>query len=59
MRCVYGVVIDHDSSANVVPVNDAANRLHPGLAIAMIGLGATLGRTRDDMANGTHGPVRS
>jgi hypothetical protein len=45
---VYGLVIDHHSSANFVPVNDADNWLHLGLAVAMIGLGAALGRTRDD-----------
>lgn len=52
---VYGLVIDHDSSANFVPVNDADNWLHLGLAIAMIALGAALGRTRDgtDRAVGT------
>jgi hypothetical protein len=46
---VYGMVIDHDSSANFVPVNDADNWLHLILAIAMIGLGVALGRTRDRM----------
>jgi len=45
---IYGLVINHDSSANFVPVNDADNWLHLGLAIAMIALGATLGRTRGD-----------
>jgi hypothetical protein len=45
---LYGLVIDHDSSANFVPVNDADNWLHLGLAVAMIALGATLGRTRND-----------
>ncbi len=45
---IYGLVIDHDSSANIVPVNDADNWLHLGLAVAMIALGAALGRTRDD-----------
>ena len=65
---VYGVVIDHDSSANLVPVN-ADNWLHLGLAVAMIALGAALGRTREDTGravgtgggtkNGTsNGPVR-
>jgi hypothetical protein len=54
---VYGLVINHDSSANFVPVNDADN-WHLGLAVAMIALGATLGRTCDDMANSTHRPVR-
>jgi hypothetical protein len=33
--------------ANVVPVNDADNLLHLGLAVAMIALGAALGRRRD------------
>jgi len=45
---IYGLVIDHDSSANFVPVNNADNWLHLGLAVAMIALGALLGRTRDD-----------
>jgi hypothetical protein len=45
---VYGLLIDHDSSANFVPVNDADNWLHLGLAVAMIALGAALGRTRND-----------
>ena len=45
---VYGLVVDHDSSANFVPVNDADNWLHLGLAVVMIALGAALGRTRDD-----------
>ena len=43
-----GLVIDHDSSANFVPVNDADNWLHLGLAVAMIALGAALGRGRND-----------
>ena len=46
--CLYGLVIDHDSAANFVPVNDADNWLHLGLAVAMIALGAALGRTRED-----------
>jgi hypothetical protein len=45
---IYGLAIDHDSSANFVPVNDADNWLHLGLAVAMIALGAALGRARDD-----------
>lgn len=53
----YGLVIDHDSSANFVPVNDADNWLHLGLSVAMIALGAVLGRTRDDTGHpvGTDG----
>jgi hypothetical protein len=45
---VYGLVIDHDSSANFIPVNNGDNWLHLGLSVAMIALGAALGRTRDD-----------
>ena len=36
---LYGLVIDHDSSANFVPVNDADNWLHLLLGAGMIGLG--------------------
>jgi len=36
---VYGLVIDQDSAANLVPVNTADNWLHLGLAVGMIGLG--------------------
>lgn len=39
---LYGIVVDHDSKANFLPVNDADNVLHAGLAIAMIGLGLAL-----------------
>ncbi|GAA3029157.1 DUF4383 domain-containing protein [Actinokineospora globicatena] len=39
---LYGIVIDHDSAANFVPVNTADNWLHLGLAIGMIGLGVAL-----------------
>ncbi|MDO0975424.1 DUF4383 domain-containing protein [Mycolicibacterium frederiksbergense] len=41
---VYGLIIDHNSAANFVPVNTADNWLHLGLAVGMIGLGAALGR---------------
>jgi hypothetical protein len=51
---IYGLVIDHDSSANFVPVNDADNWLHLILAIAMIGLGVALGRTRDRIGAAGH-----
>ena len=43
---VYGVAIDHASEANIVPINSADNWLHLVLAIAMIGAGVALGRTR-------------
>src|SRR5688572_16691192 len=47
---LYGLLIDHESAANFVPVNDADNWLHLGLAVAMIALGFLLGRrvTRGD-----------
>ncbi|HEY8374230.1 MAG TPA: DUF4383 domain-containing protein [Pseudonocardiaceae bacterium] len=41
---LYGLVIDHDSAANFVPVNNADNWLHLGLAAGMILLGTLLGR---------------
>ncbi|MDD9347450.1 MULTISPECIES: DUF4383 domain-containing protein [unclassified Mumia] len=36
----YGVMVDHDHGANIVPVNDADNWLHLGLSIGMIFLAA-------------------
>ena len=39
---VYGALIDRDSGANFVPVNEADNWLHLGLGLAMIGLGLAL-----------------
>ena len=47
-RCGPRIVVDHDSAANFVPVNDADNWLHLVLAVAMIALGAAPGRRRDD-----------
>ncbi|GAA4418626.1 DUF4383 domain-containing protein [Actinokineospora soli] len=41
---LYGLVIDHDSAANFVPVNGADNWLHLLLGLGMIGLGLALGR---------------
>jgi predicted transporter len=49
---VYGLLIDHNSSANFVPVNNADNWLHLALAIGMIGLGVALSRRTD-----THRPA--
>ena len=40
---IYGVLVDQGSAADFVPLNDADNWLHLGLAVAMIGLGALLG----------------
>jgi hypothetical protein len=36
---VYGLVVDMDSAANFVPVNEADNWLHLGLGLGMIVLG--------------------
>ena len=36
---LYGALIDHESDANFLPVNDADNLLHVGLSLAMIGAG--------------------
>lgn len=41
---IYGLLIDHGSDANFVPVNSADNWLHLVLAIGMIALGVLLGR---------------
>ena len=41
---IYGLVIDHESAANFVPVNDADNWLHFVLGVAMIALGVLLSR---------------
>jgi hypothetical protein len=41
---LYGLVIDHDSSANFVPLNTADNWLHLLLGVGMAGLGFALGR---------------
>jgi hypothetical protein len=44
---VHGLLIDHGSAANFVPVNSSANWLHFGLGIAMVLLGLTLAGQRD------------
>ncbi|MBT2396727.1 DUF4383 domain-containing protein [Streptomyces sp. ISL-100] len=41
---LYGLFIDHDSSANFVPLNTADNWLHFALGVAMIALGILLTR---------------
>jgi hypothetical protein len=42
---LYGLVIDHDSAANFVPLNTADNWLHLFLAVGMIALGAGMRRS--------------
>ncbi|MGI5478763.1 DUF4383 domain-containing protein [Streptomyces lavendofoliae] len=41
---LYGLIIDHDSAANFVPVNSADNWLHFVLGVGMIALGVLLTR---------------
>lgn len=41
---VYGLLIDHDSAANFIPLNTADNWLHLILALGMIALGVLLSR---------------
>lgn len=43
---VYGLLIDYDSDANFVPLNDADNWLHLGLGAAMLALGLALAPQR-------------
>ncbi|GIG64461.1 DUF4383 domain-containing protein [Phytomonospora endophytica] len=45
---LFGLIVDHDSAANFIPVNTADNWLHLGLALGMILLGAALGRRGSD-----------
>lgn len=42
---LYGVLIDLDSTANFVPVNDADNWLHLALGVGMVLLGAVFARS--------------
>lgn len=41
---IYGLIIDFDSGANFVPLNDADNWLHLILGVAMAGVGLALQR---------------
>jgi hypothetical protein len=41
---LYGLVIDHNSAANFIPVNTADNWLHLLLGLGMIALGVLLSR---------------
>ena len=50
---IYGLLIDHESAANFVPVNDADNWLHFVLGVAMIALGVLLSK-RDRDKGGHH-----
>jgi hypothetical protein len=43
---LYGLIIDHESAANFVPVNSADNWLHLFLGLGMIALGVLTTRRR-------------
>ncbi|WP_033262609.1 DUF4383 domain-containing protein [Amycolatopsis vancoresmycina] len=49
---LYGLLIDHGSDANFVPVNTADNWLHLGLGVGMIALGLLTARA----GHSTRGP---
>ena len=44
---LYGLLIDQDSNANFVPLDDADNWLHLALGLGMVALGIGLGRDVD------------
>jgi hypothetical protein len=44
LLAMYGLLIDHESAANFVPIDTADNWLHLVLAVGMLGLAAVLGR---------------
>ena len=44
---VYGLLVDHESDANFVPLDDADNWLHLVLGAGMIVLGLVLPPRRD------------
>ncbi len=50
---LYGLLVEHDSDANIVPLNSADNWLHFVLFVAMVVLGV-LGMRR--LQPGRHGP---
>jgi hypothetical protein len=45
LLCIYGLVIDKSSGANVIPLNAADDWLHFGLGLGMITLGLILGKS--------------
>lgn len=47
---IYGLIVDMESAANFVPLNEAVNWLHLGLGVGMIALGLLLGRSRTQVA---------
>jgi hypothetical protein len=58
---IYGLVVDHDSAANFVPLNSAENWLHLVLGLGMVALGLALGRRTENASDRgtTHGSATS
>ena len=52
---LYGLLVDKDSSSNVVPVNAADDWLHLLLGAGMVALGLALSRRRDGLADTSPG----
>jgi Domain of unknown function (DUF4383) len=52
---LYGLVIDHGSTANFMSLNTADNWLHLALAVGMIGSGVALGGMQFASRTGRHG----
>lgn len=52
---LYGLVVDMDSDANFVPLNNADNWLHLGLGLGMIAIGVLLSRRAADTTTGARG----
>ena len=50
---IYGLVIDHDSAANFIPLNNADNWLHLVLGLGMVALALLLTRDKDRTAGTT------
>ena len=51
---LYGLLVDHESDANFLPINDADTALHFGLALLMLALGLIGTRlSRDRVATGS------
>jgi hypothetical protein len=53
---LYGLVIDHESAANVVPVNSADNWLHLFFALTMFALAWLVGTPRRPTNTPMHAP---
>ncbi|MCU1361332.1 MAG: hypothetical protein JWN99_2621 [Ilumatobacteraceae bacterium] len=53
---VYGLIVDHNSNGNFIPVNRADDWLHLGLGLGMIALGLALSRHLERETHRTSAP---